>query len=165
MPSLVQAAVPPTIFRSNSKFDQNLQCSGLKFTPLITFQKHMSSWIWELLNFQHDTCDVPLENSIFDQYLHFDSVHAGNSQHCRLFAVFLLYQETDNRTAAYRAQHSQTRVWIHRCELLAVDLYELILWQFKNGIFQRMNKIFCVEFQKVPFKFLTKYHTHTLKGV
>ena len=30
------APVPLTIFRSNSKFDQNLQCSGLKCTLLIT---------------------------------------------------------------------------------------------------------------------------------
>ena len=33
----------------------------------------------------------------------------------------------------------------------------------KNPIFQRMNKIFCVEFQRVPLKFHTKYLTHTLK--
>ena len=31
-----QAPVPLKIFRSNSKFDQNLQCSGLKCTPPIT---------------------------------------------------------------------------------------------------------------------------------
>ena len=32
------APVPLTIFRSNSKFDQNLQCSGWKCTPPITTQ-------------------------------------------------------------------------------------------------------------------------------
>ena len=33
----------------------------------------------------------------------------------------------------------------------------------KMHIFQCMDKIFCVEFQKEPLKFHTKYITHTLK--
>ena len=32
-------------------------------------------------------------------------------------------------------------------------------------IFQCMGKIFCVEFQRYPLKFRTKYLTHTLKDV
>ena len=32
------APVPVTIFWSNSKFDQNMQCSGLKYTPLVAMQ-------------------------------------------------------------------------------------------------------------------------------
>ena len=32
-------------------------------------------------------------------------------------------------------------------------------------IFQCMGKIFCVEFQRYPLKFHTKYHTHTLKDM
>ena len=35
----------------------------------------------------------------------------------------------------------------------------------KNHIFQCMGKLFCVEFQRVPLKFHTKYLTHTLKDV
>ena len=34
---------------------------------------------------------------------------------------------------------------------------------YKSHIFQRMGKIFCVEFQREPLKFHTKYLTHTLK--
>ena len=34
---------------------------------------------------------------------------------------------------------------------------------YKNHIFQCMGKIFCVEFQRYPLKFYTKYLTHTLK--
>ena len=34
---------------------------------------------------------------------------------------------------------------------------------YENQIFQRMGKIFCVEFQRVPLQFHTKYLTHTLK--
>ena len=36
---------------------------------------------------------------------------------------------------------------------------------YKNHIFQCMGKIFCVEFQRVPLKFHTKYLAHTLKYV
>ena len=35
----------------------------------------------------------------------------------------------------------------------------------KIYIFQCMSKIFCVEFQRYPLKFHTKYLTHTLKDV
>ena len=35
----------------------------------------------------------------------------------------------------------------------------------KNHIFHCMGKIFCMEFQRVPLKFHTKYLTHTLKDV
>ena len=34
---------------------------------------------------------------------------------------------------------------------------------FISYIFQYIGKIFCVEFQRVPLKFRTKYHTNTLK--
>ena len=36
---------------------------------------------------------------------------------------------------------------------------------YKNRIFQCMGKIFCVEFQRFPLKFHTKYLIHTLKDV
>ena len=36
---------------------------------------------------------------------------------------------------------------------------------YKNRTFQCMGKICCVEFQRVPLKFRTKYVTHTLKDV
>ena len=35
---------------------------------------------------------------------------------------------------------------------------------YEMYIFQCMGKIFCVEFQRVPLKFHTKYLTHTLKN-
>ena len=46
----------------------------------------------------------------------------------------------------------QNRIWALKISML-----------YKNHIFQRMGKIFCVEFQRVPLKFHTKYRTHTLK--
>ena len=36
---------------------------------------------------------------------------------------------------------------------------------YKNHIFQCMGMIFCVEFQREPLKFHTKYLTHTFKDV
>ena len=36
---------------------------------------------------------------------------------------------------------------------------------YNNHIFQCMDMIFCVEFQRVPLKFHAKYLTHTLKNV
>ena len=36
---------------------------------------------------------------------------------------------------------------------------------YKNCIFQCIGKIFCVEFQRFPLKFHTKYLIHTLKDV
>ena len=36
---------------------------------------------------------------------------------------------------------------------------------YKNRIFQCMGKIFCVEFQRYPLKFHSKYLTHTFKDV
>ena len=36
---------------------------------------------------------------------------------------------------------------------------------YKNQPFQCLGKIFCVEFQRVPLKFHTKYLTYTLKDV
>ena len=40
-----------------------------------------------------------------------------------------------------------------------------ILMSYKNRIFQCMGQIFCVEFQRYPLKFHTKYLTHTLEDI
>ena len=50
------------------------------------------------------------------------------------------------------------------CELLNLRAIKISVL-YKNYIFQCMGKTFCVEFQKVPLKFHTKYLTHTLKDV
>ena len=49
-------------------------------------------------------------------------------------------------------------------ELLNVRALKISML-YKKQIFQCMGKIFCVEFQRVPLKFHTKYLTHTLKDV
>ena len=49
-------------------------------------------------------------------------------------------------------------------ELLNVRALKISML-YKKQIFQCMGKIFCVEFQRFPSKFHTKYVTHTLKDV
>ena len=49
-------------------------------------------------------------------------------------------------------------------ELLNLRALKISIF-YKNHIFQCMGKILCVEFQRVPLKFHTKYLTHTLKDV
>ena len=52
----------------------------------------------------------------------------------------------------------------HLSELLNLRALK-ISTLYQNRIFQCMGKIFCVEFQRFPLKFHTKYLTHTLKDV
>ena len=47
-------------------------------------------------------------------------------------------------------------------ELLPLRALKISMFH-KNFIFQYMGKIFCVELQRYPLKFHTKYLTHTLK--
>ena len=55
----------------------------------------------------------------------------------------------------------------HKKNANAYELLNLralkISMSYKNHVFQCMGKIFCVEFQRVPLKFHTKYLTHALK--
>ena len=65
------------------------------------------------------------------------------------------------------ARCSETPTWGRfkdTYELLNLRAPEISI-SYKNHIFQCMGKIFCVEFQRVPLKFHTKYLTHTLKDV
>ena len=49
-------------------------------------------------------------------------------------------------------------------ELLTLRALKISMFH-KRFIFQCMGKIFCVEFQRYPLKFHTKYLTHTLKDM
>ena len=48
------------------------------------------------------------------------------------------------------------------CDALAMVHISML---YKNHMYQGMDKIFCVEFQRVPLKFHTKYLAHTLKDM
>ena len=54
--------------------------------------------------------------------------------------------------------------FINAYELVNLGTLKFSTW-YKNHVFQCTGKIFCVEFQKAPLKFHTKYLTHTLKDV
>ena len=49
-------------------------------------------------------------------------------------------------------------------ELLTLRALKISMFH-KRFIYQCMGKIFCVEFQRYPLKFHTKYLTHTLKDM
>ena len=49
-------------------------------------------------------------------------------------------------------------------KLINLRALEFSTW-YKSCIFQCMSKIYCVEFQRYPLKFHTKYVIHTLKDV
>ena len=72
-----------------------------------------------------------------------------------------------SRLAARSSQSNPSGVWgrlKNAYELLNLTALKISML-YKNHIFQCMGKIFCVEFQKVPLKFHTRYLTHTLKDV
>ena len=52
----------------------------------------------------------------------------------------------------------------NRYELLNVRALKISIFD-KNHTFRCMGGVFCVEIQRVPLKFHTKYLTHTLKDV
>ena len=87
----------------------------------------------------------------------------GKNKDCKLFASHLLIIWS---------------LWINRENISCVsggrfkNTYELLnqralkfSYVNKIHIFQCMGKIFCVEFQRYPLKFHSKYLTHTLKDV
>ena len=86
-----------------------------------------------------------------------------------------MYNDISNFNIIFCEWHSYM-VWVMKCQMSYggrfKNTYELLNLRalkmsmlYKNHIFQCMGKIFCVEFQRVPLKFHTKYLTHTLKDV
>ena len=60
-----------------------------------------------------------------------------------------------------------SRIWgrfKNKYELLYLEALKISML-YKNHIYQCMDKIFCVEFQRVPLKFHTDYLTNILKDV
>ena len=81
-------------------------------------------------------------------------------------AYFLGYT-VDPMCPFYKHISPRIRTWgrfKNTYELLSLRALKISML-YKNRTFQCMGKIFCVEFQRVPLKFHTKYLTHTLKDV
>ena len=93
-----------------------------------------------------------------------DGVQRYPVLHCR---IFINMNNHDNFSLAFSCP-----CWHHNPGGRFKNIYKLlnpralkISMLYKNYIFQCRGKIFCVEFQRVPLKFHTKYLTHTLKDV
>ena len=76
----------------------------------------------------------------------------------------LIKLTTDTRPAHFTYSNRYATGLIHTGILNIGPFQKLkISPLYKIFIFQCMGKIFCVEFQRVPLKFHTKYLVHTLK--
>ena len=64
----------------------------------------------------------------------------------------------------FQVKHMGLGAFKNAYELLNLRALKISML-YKNRIFQCMGMIFCVEFQRYPLKFHSKYLTHTLKDV
>ena len=95
---------------------------------------------------------------------------------CQVIASHEVVMQTQRSSVSLLASFYNNRDFLHtdveKSRGRFKNTYELLNLRalkisklHKNHIFQCMGKIFCVEFQRVPLKFHTKYLTHTLKDV
>ena len=82
-----QAPVPLTIFRSNSKFDQHLQCSGLKYPPPITTK----------FSTRHDSYTV-----VTCAKFHCDWLKFSKLEHSKFWSNFKFDRNTVSGTGAWQ---------------------------------------------------------------
>ena len=118
------ASVPVTLFRSNSKFDQNSQCSGLKYGPPITtkfFTRHGSFTVvtkfvaigWICYGQEHYKLSLNFE---FDRNLSEDRVpvqyikSADTGSACGIIWFFLSLKQDKSST---RNCHTRRSVRVH----------------------------------------------------
>ena len=80
----------------------------------------------------------------------------------------LSYDKSESGSGSWKGWPSY-QTWIRGAFQNTFELLNLralkISMLYNNWIFQCMGKIFCVEFERVPLKFHTKYLTHTFKDV
>ena len=88
---------------------------------------------------------------------------------CTCLVTWFHYQMIEDQTTRQAHIHDLTHIvpggrFKNTYELLNL---RALKFSYVNEIhiFQCMGKIFCVEFQRVPLKFHTKYLTHTLKDM
>ena len=79
----------------------------------------------------------------------------------RILMFFFAHTEHTKNTSMCSGENTGGR-FNNAYELLNLRALKISML-YKSHIFQCMGKIFCVEFQRVPLKFHTKYLTHTLK--
>ena len=82
----------------------------------------------------------------------------------RIYSLVLIYPWNELASLLWRSEWDCRGRFKNAYELLNLRALKIPML-YKNRIFQCMSKIFCVEFQRVPLKFHTKYLTHALKDV
>ena len=129
----------------------------------------------------------PLSYDVFSEYGYRFSGHSSNHRKnwiwkicktekitLKIFRISELNILTMGCKDMWKADENSTRLTLpaQRPGRHFKNTYELlnlralkISMSYKNHIFQCMGQIFCVEFQRYPLKFHTKYLTHTLKDI
>ena len=78
-------------------------------------------------------------------------------------ALMVCFYVSQSKCSTARVERN---IWLFPGVQKRLNLRSLKISTFyKNCMFQCTGKIFCVEFQRYPLKFHTKYLTHTLKDV
>ena len=121
------------------------RCSDSMFSMLLAWTKCWtnSSCQWFKCHNAHVSCTV-----------HF----------CGLWRQWLLTSSVTWQVRCYRDKNVEGGVSKSCRQLLNLRALKISIL-YENHIFQCMGKIFCVEFQRVPLKFHTKYLSHTLNDV
>ena len=115
-------------------------------------------WIWSVRDCQHWTL-VP---KIYEKNLSLHEMMAiiSDKQYIDLLEMFNVIRLADV-SASFGGSGGRFK---NLYELLTLRALQISMFH-KNFIFQCMGKIFCVEFQRYPLKFHTKYLTHTLEDM
>ena len=116
-------------------------------TPLCSIWRHSNVWLCYLIGDEW-RCNTYIYGSTFSRVMA-----------CCLTALVpeaMMSQFTDYAPPGGRFKNPFELLNIRALKFSVVN---------KIHIFQCMGKIFCVEFQRVPLKFHTKYLTHTLKDM
>ena len=80
----------------------------------------------------------------------------------RLWLMSLHVTGSDTMNLSHQRSTLELLTLENTCQLLNFRTFGNSMW-YKYNIFQCMDRIFCVEFQREPLKLHTKYLIHTLK--
>ena len=126
------------------------------YSPLMT-SYNMHQWYWSTLIQIADGC-------LFGLKLMLTCCWCGNQEQMSVKLTGIRFVFMNSKVYLCKLCSGPGGRFKTAYELLNLRALKISML-YKNCIFQCMGKIFCVEFQRVPLKFHTKYFTHTLKDV
>ena len=108
----VLAPILLTTFRSNSKFDQNLQCSGLKYTLLITMKlsTHQDSYTVTCTKFRCDQLNIFLTRAL-QLFIEFRIRSRYHEWDGRLLIFFFLWYSSSRFLFFFFAAYFRMELW------------------------------------------------------